>query len=374
MDSLLRLYVGATRQNDGKTTVALGLLQAISELYPRMGYMKPVGQQVRLIGAHQIDKDASLMREVFHFGSQLYDMSPVAVPHGFTEEYILHGDSGELRRRIEEAYRRESQGKEFMIIEGTGHAGVGSVLDLSNATVARMLDAPVVIVTCAGIGRPIDEVTLNKALFDNNGIDVLGVIVNKVMPEKYEKIERLARLGFRRKGIEVFGVIPFFPLLSSPTLRQLQEDIKGELLSGEAGLDQVASRILVGAMPSHEVFDYLKGDVVLVTPGNREDLILAAVAGNAPGLEEEFRVKGMILTCGVWPNHTVLKILKQTATPVILVEDDTFATAQKITNLIIKIRAEDREKIETVKQMVKDYVDIHALVERLKRRRAGSAR
>ncbi len=366
MSKPLKVYVAATRQNDGKTTAALGLLESISEIYPHVGYIKPVGQQVKLIDNHRIDKDASLMNDVFHIGSRLYDMSPVAVPKGFTEDYILHGDVNNLKEKIQNAYNRASAEKDFMVIEGTGHAGVGSVLDLCNAAVAKLLDAPVLIVTCAGIGRPIDEAMLNKAVFDNYSVDLLGVIVNKVMPEKYEKINRLVRLGFKRQGIEVFGVVPFFPLLSSPTLRQLLEDIEGELIAGGEGLDQIVSKIIVGAMPPHTALDHFKGDVLLITPGNREDLILAAITCNIPGIQEDYSVKGMILTGGVWPNKTVLKLLKRTSIPIIQVNDDTFTAAQKTTNLIIKIRSEDTEKIETVKKMIKKYVDIDAIINKLR--------
>ncbi|MEW5816893.1 MAG: AAA family ATPase, partial [Spirochaetota bacterium] len=211
MKDILNLYVSATRQNDGKTTTALGLFNAITELFPKVGYIKPIGQQVKMIGKHRIDKDAALMNKVFHIGVQLNDMSPIAVPSGFTENYILHGDVKTLQDKIHKAYSKASRGKNFMVIEGTGHAGVGSVLDLSNAAVAKLLDAPVVIVAGGGIGRPIDEVMLNKAVFDNHGVDVLGVIINKVIPDKYEKIEKFVRLGFERKGIKVLGVIPFYP-------------------------------------------------------------------------------------------------------------------------------------------------------------------
>jgi len=99
-----KIFVAATRKNDGKTTTALGLLNAISEVYPDIGYIKPVGQQVKLIGQHKIDKDATLMNEVFHIGSQLHDMSPIAVPRGFTEDYILHGKVETLNEQIIEAY------------------------------------------------------------------------------------------------------------------------------------------------------------------------------------------------------------------------------------------------------------------------------
>ena len=245
----LGIYVGATRQNDGKTTMSMGLLNALGEVEPSIGYIKPVGQQVKLVDGHQIDKDATLMNDLFHIGNHLQDMSPVAIPRGFTEDFISGKNDGSLPEKIREAYRREGEGKELMVIEGTGHAGVGSVIELSNADVAALLDVPVVIVTCGGIGKPIDEVSLNKALFDSRGVKVLGVIVNKVHQDKYEKIDTFVRMGFERKGIPVLGVLPFFPGLSSPTMRQLLEDMGADLLSGGECLDHSVDRILVGAMP-----------------------------------------------------------------------------------------------------------------------------
>ena len=360
-----KIYVAATRQNDGKTTTALGLVNTIREIYPQIGYMKPVGQQVKLIGEHKIDKDVTLMDEVYHIGGQLHDMSPIAIPRGFTEDYILHGEVETLSEKILVAYTQSSQNKDFMLIEGTGHAGVGSVIDLSNAAVAKLLDAQVIIVTCAGIGRPIDEVMLNKALFDNHGVEVLGVIVNKVIPEKYEKINKFVRLGLERQGIDVLGVLPFRPVLSSPTMGQLLEDTKGTLLCGEENLDQRVSKIIVGAMPPHTALDYFKGDVLLVTPGNRDDLILAAISCSVPGIREDYSVKGIILTGGIQPNTTIVKLVQQTHIPVISVDRDTYSTAEKITKLIIKIRPEDEEKIDLVKEMIKKYVNVDLLINKI---------
>jgi BioD-like phosphotransacetylase family protein len=360
--SIPRVYVAATRQNDGKTTTVLGLLDAIREFSPQVGYMKPVGQQVKLINGHQIDKDASLMDGIFDIGGQLRDMSPIAVPRGFTEDYIQHGDVEVLNEEILDAFSRSSQGKGFMIIEGTGHAGVGSVFDLSNAAVAKLLKAPVVLVTCGGIGRPIDEVMLNKAVFDSFGVDVLGVIINKVIPEKYEKIDKFVRLGLQRKGLDVLGVLPFCPILSSPTMRQLLEDIKGTLLCGESRLNESVSKIIVGAMPPHTAIEYFKGDVLLITPGNRDDLMLAAVSVR---IHEDYNVKGIILTGGLEPHKTVIKILKQADIPTILVSTDTFSIAERLSKLIIKIRQDDQDKITAVKQLIKEYVDVESLIEKI---------
>jgi BioD-like phosphotransacetylase family protein len=220
-------------------------------------------------------------------------------------------------------------------------------------------------VTCGGIGRPIDEVMLNKAVFDGFDIDVLGVIVNKVFPEKYDKIDKFVRLGFQRKGIEVLGVLPFCPILSSPTIRQLLEDIKGTLVCGENRLDETVSKIIIGAMPPHTAIDYFNGDVLLITPGNRDDLLLAAVS---VGIHEEYNVRGIILTGGLEPHQTVLKLLKQSNIPTILVNNDTFNIAERISKLIIKIKPNDYDKIMAVKQLIKEYVDVESLVQKIQAR------
>jgi len=362
----MRLYVAATRQNDGKTVTALGLLRAIKDYYPSIGYIKPVGQQVKLIEGYNIDNDANLMNEVFQIGSHLPDMSPVAIPRGYTEEYILHGNPDELRRKILQSYLRASHSKDFMIIEGTGHAGVGSVIDLSNGDVAKLLNTSVILVTCGGIGRPIDEVMLNRAVFDQQGVDIIGVIVNKVTQEKYEKINKFVRMGFERKGIKVLGVIPFCPQLASPTIKQLLEYINGQLLCGEKGLDQSVSKILVGAMPPHTALDYFRGDELLITPGNREDLILAAISGCLIGISKAYCVKGIILTGGIMPNKTILKLVRRTNIPIIMVQEHTYETAQKLNNLIVKIRPEDSEKIEEVFSLIKKHVDIEYILDYVK--------
>jgi BioD-like phosphotransacetylase family protein len=359
-----KIYVAATRQNDGKTITALGLFDTLSAHFNRIGYIKPVGQQVKIVGDYMIDKDVTLMDEIFHIGNELPDMSPVTIPDGFTKEYILHGDVSKLKERIMSSYLRASHNKDFMVIEGTGHAGVGSVFDLSNAAVAKLLNTNVILVTCAGIGKPIDEVMLNKALFDSYGINVIGVIINKVLPEKYESIDKYVRLGFKNKGIEVLGVVPYNNVLANPTIRQLLEDIRGELISGEHNLDQAVSKMIVGAMPAHAALEFFTGDVLLITPGNREDLILAAISCNFPGVED-YSVRGIILTGGIWPNKSILNIIKGTKIPTIIVKDDTFMIAQKIANLITKIRPEDIEKVKAVKELVKQYINIDVLLDKI---------
>ena len=195
-----RIFIGATQQNDGKTTVSLGLISAFKKRFKEIGFIKPVGQRYVIEEGMKIDEDSLLIDETCNIKCALDDMSPVAVEKGFTEEYILKGNRDTLLKKIKDSFERVAKGKELVVIEGTGHAGVGSVFDLSNAFVAKFLKSKVVLVASGGIGRPIDEIVLNCALFEKEGVEVLGVIINKVLPSKYDKIDKFVRLGLKKKG------------------------------------------------------------------------------------------------------------------------------------------------------------------------------
>src|SRR6187200_1274849 len=183
-----RVFIAATRQNDGKTTTSLGLLAALQHYYPRVGYIKPVGQRFVEIDEQKIDEDTVLMDRVYQLNCPLVDMSPIAVEPDFTRKYLESSNYDALVKKIHKAFDRVAWEKDFVLCEGSGHAGVGSVFDLSNARVAKLLNAKVVIVSRGGIGKPIDEVSLNQALFEKEGVEIIGVIINKVVPEKVEFI------------------------------------------------------------------------------------------------------------------------------------------------------------------------------------------
>src|SRR6476659_9165879 len=211
-----RLFIAATRQNEGKTTTSLGLLSAMQKCYPRIGYIKPVGQRFVEIEEQKIDEDTVLMDRVYKLNCPLVDMSPIAVEPDFTRKYLQSSNYETLVKKIHQAFDRVAWEKDFVLCEGSGHAGVGSVFDLSNAQVAKILKAKVIIVTQGGIGKPIDEVSLNQALFEKEGVEIIGVILNKVLPGKVDYVAEFAERGLKRKGLELLGVVPHQRMLSSP--------------------------------------------------------------------------------------------------------------------------------------------------------------
>src|SRR3954466_2104154 len=226
-----RLFIAATRQNDGKTTASLGLIAALQQHYPRVGYIKPVGQRFVEIEEHKIDEDTVLMDSVYQLNCPLVDMSPIAVEPDFTRKYLQSSNNDALVKKIRKAFDRVAWEKDFVLCEGSGHAGVGSVFDLSNAQVAKILKAKVVIVSQGGIGKPIDEVSLNQALFEKEGVEIIGVILNKVMGEKMDYITEFATRGLKRKGLDLLGVIPHHRILSNPTMELIRDELKAEVLN-----------------------------------------------------------------------------------------------------------------------------------------------
>src|SRR4051795_11289447 len=240
-----RVFIAATRQNDGKTTASLGLIAALQRQFPRVGYIKPVGQRFVEIEEQKIDEDTVLMDSVYQLNCPLVDMSPIAVEPDFTRKYLLSSNNDTLVRKIRKAFDRVSWEKDFVLCEGSGHAGVGSVFDLSNAQVAKILHAKVIIVTQGGIGKPIDEVSLNQALFEKEGVEIIGVIVNKVLGTKGDYITESARRGFKRKGLDLLGVIPHQRILSSPTIGLIREELNAEMLNQTSGLGNLVEGVAV---------------------------------------------------------------------------------------------------------------------------------
>src|ERR1700759_33656 len=209
-----RIFIAATRQKEGNTPPSLGLVSALQKFYPRIGYIKPVGQRFVEVEEQKIDEDTVLMDSVFRLNCPLVDMSPIAVEPDFTRKYLQSSNNEALVKKIQKAFDRVAWEKDFVLCEGSGHAGVGSVFDLSNAQVAKTIGAKVIIVSQGGIGKPIDEVSLNQALFEKEGVPIIGVIVNKVLGSKIDYIADMARRGLKRKGLELLVVIPHQPVLS----------------------------------------------------------------------------------------------------------------------------------------------------------------
>jgi BioD-like phosphotransacetylase family protein len=362
-DSTPRVFIAATRQNDGKTTTSLGLIAALQKHFSRVGYIKPVGQRFVEIEEEKIDEDSVLMDAVFRMNTPLVDMSPIAVEPDFTRKYLQAANNEALVKKIQKAFDRVAWEKDFVLCEGSGHAGVGSVFDLSNAQVAKILGAKVIIVTQGGIGKPIDEVSLNQALFEKEGVEIIGVILNKVLGEKVDYVSDFARRGLKRKGLDLLGVLPYEQTLCNPSLDLIREELRAELLNTPPTLHALVEDVVVGAMSAQNAMEFFKRGVLLITPGDREDIILAACTSIDAQSEE--KMAGIVLTGGLRPHESILKIIRAMPIPVLLAQADSYEVASKVHTLIVKTRPSDAEKISLIRDIVAKNVNVKKIINSL---------
>jgi BioD-like phosphotransacetylase family protein len=358
-----RVFLAATGQNRGKTTTSLGLLAAIRERGLRLGFVKPVGQRYLVVDGTRADEDAVLMSEVFGLPDALNDMSPVTLPRHYTTDFVMGRVEGNLPAQVQEAFDRVASDKDVVVVEGTGHAGVGAVVGLSNARAARMLGAPVIIVSEGGIGRPIDEIVLNRALFASEGVDVLGAVVNKVDVESHPHLPEVLARGLGQHGIELLGCIPYSELLANPSLELIATHLDGELLTGEAAPGRTIGWVAIGAMHARHAVELLRDRTLVITPGDRDDLIEAAIGVNREARTP--KVAGLILTGGFRPSDAALRALADAGLFSYLVATDTFRTAQAVEQILVKTHSGDTEKIETIVDLVGGALDTDALLARL---------
>jgi BioD-like phosphotransacetylase family protein len=357
-----RIFVAATRMNDGKTTTCLGLTAALQSMGLHVGYIKPIAQRIVQSGDDQVDEDTLLIEGLFNLDIPISAMSPVAIGPEFTKHYLENPEviGPQLKDRICRAFDRAAYGKDIVVVEGSGHAGVGSVFGSSNADNARVLNSKALIVAAGGIGKPIDEVALNKALFDKAGVEVVGVILNKVLPDKVEFIRDFAGRGLRKLGVPLLGVVPLQETLVYPNLDQVADETRARWIHQPTGLRRVR-RVVIGAMSARRALEYLKvNGTLVIVPGDREDLLEAFIENDGAK-----SLAGVLLSNGLLPNEGIIKRLTEAGIPIAAVEVESFAVTARINNMSVKTMRQDADKIPIIEKMIRESVDIPGLLRAL---------
>jgi len=352
------IYLAATGMNRGKTTVCLGFLNGSLSRGLATGFMKPVGQRTVIEDGVPADEDAVLMRNVFGLPDPMPVMSPVHIPRGFTRAYINGDVVEDLGARIRAAHAILAADRDVVLIEGTGHAGVGAVVGLSNAAVAAMLGAPAIIVSEGGVGRPIDEIVLNATLFARHGVPIAGAIVNKVKMDAQPEIARVLERGLARQGIPLLGVLPYRPILSNPTLSMVLAGVRGETIWPGPDLDRVVDDVAIGAMQPRHMLERVGPGTLLIVPGDRDDVILALTAAHLAGRG----AIGLVLTGGYRPSATTVAAIRTADLFATLVAEDTYAVASEVHDLLVKTHSSDREKVELIKELVGAHLDMDRIL------------
>lgn len=361
-----KIFIASTGQNVGKTTLSLGMMHLFQEHFPRLTYMKPVGQEfIRLTEKMHVDKDVALLQKQYNLTADPALMSPVLIPSGFTKDFLDgHIDSSLLKKKVVDAYNALAKDFDVAVIEGTGHLGVGSILDLNNAQVAHLLKAPILLICPGGLGSSFDELSLNLALCEKYKAHIAGVILNKVKPEKQAMISHYMRIALQKHGIPLLGSIPYSSLLSSPSMRDLALLFGEELLTGHQFAFRHFEAIRVISGTANRFSGYLHASQLFITSATREDIVselLSHYLLKQKEHEEAVSI-GLILTGEIPPSFTLIEKLKAAEIPILYVPHSTQATLKSIHDFHAKIQKEDTEKIEGAIQLVKESIDLSHLM------------
>jgi hypothetical protein len=301
------------------------------------------------------------MAQVYDLAEDLEFMSPVVLQPGSTKR-ILDGEvqGGRLMEKIERACAEMERRCDFLVIEGAGHSGVGSVVGLSNARLAGILDAPVLMVTGGGIGSVVDQVAMNLALFRQERVRVRLVMPNKLNPEKRGTTLRYLRTALEPMGLRVEGGFDFHPVLANPTLQHLARVLDAPLTGDPRDGGRIVDHIQLGAASAQRVADLLQPSTLLVVTSSRDELlVMLASLHQIPEYRE--KIAGIVVS-GLAPVSRVTRqILDGSGVPCLRVRKTTAEAFAAITGDIAKISAEDQAKIGLVQALAETEMNFAAV-------------
>ncbi|MCM2358008.1 MAG: dethiobiotin synthase [Geobacteraceae bacterium] len=356
-----KIFIAATGQNTGKTTISLSLVHLARQKYARVGFIKAVGPKCLEFNGRVVDKDAALMARVFGMEEDIRLMSPVVLGRGSTKKF-LDGSitTAELEQRLVSACREMEEKYDFLVIEGAGHGGVGSVVGLNNARVASLCGAPTVMVSGGGIGNVIDSVLLNLPLYRAEGSAVKLLLVNRLLPEKRdESLGYLAR-AFAPLALPVTGAFDYSPVLANPTLNHISRLLDHPLHGDPGARSRIIHHIQLGAASSQKVIDLLAASTLLLTTSSRDELIVTLSSlYHIPAYRE--KIAGLVIPGQAPVSAITQQILDDSGIPYIRIIDSTANVFSAITGHISKISAEDDEKIELIRSSAERVIDFEAI-------------
>jgi len=353
MSKCKKIFVAATGQNCGKTTTSLSLFYCAKKYYKRVGFIKPIGPKVVKYKDRFMDMDAALMAEVYGLDEDLDLMSPVVL-HKNTTRDVLDGKitHKSMEKTILNAIHKLEEKCDFLIIEGAGHSGVGSVIGMSNAKVAKLVDAPVLIIAGGGVGNVIDAVHMNLALYKDVGAKVNLVIANKLIKEKRANTLEYLNKGFENEDFNVIGGLNYSPILANPTLNHISNLLDLPLQGNILERNRIVHTIQLGAASAQRVADLLKPSSLIIVTSSRDELIvtLSSLYNDVPDFRE--KIVGLLIT-GISPISRISQqILDNCNIPYMRTMETTKNTFMTVTENVAKIHAEDKEKIQHIQSTV----------------------
>jgi BioD-like phosphotransacetylase family protein len=301
------------------------------------------------------------MAKAYGLEKDIHLMSPVALHKNFTKEFLAGQiKREELEERVVSAVRELEKRYDFLIIEGAGHAGVGSIIGLNNGRVAHLLDAPVIVVAGSGIGSVVDSIRLNMALFEKEKADVRLAVINKVRYDKRKHIIDLVRQAFAGEPLNITGGFNYSPILANPTLGHISRLLSLPLRASEKERSRIIHNIQLGAASSQKVVDNLLDDTLLVVTGSRDELLVTISSlYHIPEYLE--KIAGLIVTGHAPVSEISQRIVEDSGIPYIRIDETTADVYTALSEDVAKITVEDVEKLNWIKDHAEKEIDFEAI-------------
>ncbi|MCL6584218.1 MAG: phosphotransacetylase family protein [bacterium] len=352
---MISLYIGSTSGYSGKSLVCLGLGNRFAQDGYRLSYMKPIGKPTAQVGETITDEDAIFIAKALSLSDPLETICPIVVTQDMIVQAYQNKTEG-LEGRLINAHQKLSQHRDIMLIGGGSDLYEGAFLGLSGLyIVKRLLDAKVIL-----IDRFTNEVCVDCILGikESLGDRLCGVILNRVVPERIDYVQRRIIPFLSTRGIDTFGIIPYDQLLNAVTVKELSEALGAEIICCHDQVDELVENYVIGAMTVDRALKYFrqKKNKAVITGGDRPEIQLAAL---------ETSTKCIILTGNLYPSELILVQAEEHHVPVMVAKDDTQATVEKVERIFGRIRVRDQRKVARALELIDQCIDFPTLYRKI---------
>jgi phosphate acetyltransferase len=353
------VYLTTTGPAAGKSAIVLGLMSLLEREVHKVGFFRPIGRHTGDDGA-SLDPNVELICSVFDISCDPQTM--VGLTDREATDLITTGRTDEALERILEAYKSYEKDLDFVLIEGTNFQGPTVAFEFDvNADIARTLGAPVLLVVSGrdrSAGDIVDTTVLSKERFDELGVDLLSVIVNRAGGDEPEQLTDRLREKFAEKGITFAGAIPEDEILAKPRMDEIAAALGAEVLYGERYLSNLVFSYRIASMQLRSLLDRLEPGALVITSGDRADVLLGLLASQMSS--KTASLSGILLSSGLRPTATidaVIRGLRGAQLPVLLVPTGTYQTVVDVNQLASAITPKSYRKIETARILFEEHVD-----------------
>ncbi|MHB9022930.1 MAG: phosphotransacetylase family protein [Armatimonadota bacterium] len=345
------LYLVSTRTFSGKNLFALTLGKDALRRGLRVKYFRPLGPHPTQVDGILTDRDALCMAASLNLDTSPTELCPVPLTEELTWQ-ALRGERLDLLPRIRETYETLAADADLVLVGGLGSLfTTGAIYGISSRQIADTLGARALLIARYELGRTPDELIAGSQLL---GDHVIGAAINGLLPRQRGMVEEKLIPFFEKNGIPIFGMLPDDPLLNAVSIRELVDVLGAKVLTGEEHLDELVERFSIGAMHEEAALTYFRrvSNKGVITGGDRSDIQRAA-------LETSTRV--LVLTGGIHPVNNILSAASERKVPVLLVNEDTLSTIERIEGILDQMRVFQPKKSERAMHLVETHLDLDRL-------------